>query len=110
MQGLVANYINNFLACYIAVKISIGLHLLEKGIVMVFSITSILLTAAFEIIVIGGKQMVRGVRYQLGQQLSALQSYMDAVTTLLQTPAGTFRPLKSLEELLTWAQMKIKPP
>ena len=35
---------------------------------------------------------------------------MDDVTTLLQTAACTARLLKRLEELLTWARMKIKPP
>ncbi|KAJ8334019.1 hypothetical protein SKAU_G00413380 [Synaphobranchus kaupii] len=73
------------------------------------SISPILFTAAFEIILIGGKQMVRGVRNQSGQRLPALRSYMDDVTTLLQTAACTNRLLKRLEELLIWARIKIKP-
>ncbi|KAL7372628.1 hypothetical protein ABVT39_019614 [Epinephelus coioides] len=36
-------------------------------------------------------------------------SYMDDVTTLLQTLACTARLLKRFEELLTWARMRIKP-
>ena len=76
---------------------------------MACSISPILFTTAFEIILIGGRQMVRGVRSQSGQRLPALWSYMDDVTTILQTAVCTSRLLKRLGELLTWARMKIKP-
>lgn len=71
------------------------------------SISPILFTA--EIILISGKQMARGFRSQSGQQLPALQSCIDDVTTLLQTSACTARLLKRLEELLSWAKVRIKP-
>lgn len=72
------------------------------------STSPILFTTAFEIILIGGQQMVRGVRSHSGHRLPALWSYMDDVTTLLQRAACTARLLKRLEELLTWAGMRIK--
>ena len=50
--------------------------------------------------------MVRGVRSQSGQRLPALRSYMDDVTSLLQTAACTARILKRFEELLGWARMR----
>ncbi|KAK0153977.1 hypothetical protein N1851_003944 [Merluccius polli] len=53
--------------------------------------------------------MVRGVRSQSGQRLPALRSYMDDVTSLLQTAVCTARLLKRFEELLGWARMRIKP-
>ncbi|KAJ8382372.1 hypothetical protein SKAU_G00031500 [Synaphobranchus kaupii] len=70
---------------------------LDKGIEMGYSISPILFTAAFEIILIGGRPMVRGVRSQSDQRLPALRSYMDDVTTVLQTAACTSRLLKRLE-------------
>lgn len=73
------------------------------------SISSMLFTAAFEIILIGRRQMATGIRSQSGQRLPAVWTYMDDVSTLLQTSACTARPLKRLEESLTWAQMRIKP-
>lgn len=73
------------------------------------SISPVLFTAAFKIILIGGRQMLRGVRSQSGQRLPAQRSYMDDVTTLLQTTACTSRLLKTLEKLLIRVRMKIKP-
>ncbi|KAL0189460.1 hypothetical protein M9458_016559, partial [Cirrhinus mrigala] len=55
------------------------------------------------------QQLLRGVRSPSGQRLPALRSYMDDVTILLRTAACTNRLLKSLEDLITWARMKIKP-
>lgn len=58
------------------------------------SISPIIFTAAFEIILIGGRQMVRGIRSQTGQRLPAIPCFMDDVTTKLQTAACTTRLLK----------------
>lgn len=73
------------------------------------SISLMLFTAAFEAILKAGRQVVRGVKTQLGQRLPALRNYMDDVTTLPQTAACTSRLPNRLEELLFWAQLKIKP-
>lgn len=54
------------------------------------SISPILLTAAFEIILIGGRQRSE-------HSLPAQRSYMDDVTTLLQTAACTTPLLKRLK-------------
>ncbi|KAJ8375377.1 hypothetical protein SKAU_G00059570 [Synaphobranchus kaupii] len=118
IQSLISTYFSNFHVCYTTQEITTGWQQLEKVLAMGCSISPILftaafeivlITAAFEIILIGGKQMVRGVRNQSGQCLPALRSYMDDVTTLLQTAAYTNRLLKRLEELLIWVRMKIKP-
>lgn len=91
IQSLVAKYFDNFHVCYTTLEISTNWHCLEKGIAMGCSISSILFTAAFKVILICGTQMVRGIRSQSGQRLPALQSYMDNITTLLQTSACTAR-------------------
>lgn len=64
IRSLVATYFNNFHVCYTTQEISKDLHRLDKGIAMDCSISPILFTAAFEIILIGA-QMVR-VRSQAG--------------------------------------------
>lgn len=76
IQSLVMNYFNNFQVCYTTQETSPGQHWLVKGI-----------AAVFEIILIGGRQMVQGISTQSGHRLPALRSYMDDVTTLLQTTA-----------------------
>ncbi len=73
------------------------------------SISPILFVAAFEIILIGARQMARGLRSPSGGRLPALRGYMDDVTTILQTAPCTARLLKRLDELIQWARMKIKP-
>lgn len=45
------------------------------------------LTAAFKIMLIGGRQIVWGVRSPSGQHPPVLRSYMDVSTTLLRTCA-----------------------
>ncbi|KAK0138756.1 LINE-1 retrotransposable element ORF2 protein [Merluccius polli] len=65
--------------------------------------------AAFEIILIGARKMVGGVKLPSGQRLPPVRGYMDDITTILQTAACTTRLLKRIDELVGWARMKIKP-
>lgn len=108
IQYLVAKYFNNLQVCYKTWDISTDWHRLKKGTAMGCSISLILFTAAFEIILIGGRQMAHGIRSQTGQRLPAIRCFMDDVTILLQTAACTARFPKRLEELLAWTHMKIK--
>nr|XP_023649650.1 uncharacterized protein LOC111834513 [Paramormyrops kingsleyae]XP_023649659.1 uncharacterized protein LOC111834513 [Paramormyrops kingsleyae] len=109
IQKLIANYFNSLYVCYTTRDITTAWYQLEKEIAMGCSISSILFTSAFQIILIGGRQMVGGAKPQTGQRLLPIWSYMDDVTTLLQTAACTARLLKRLEESLAWVRMKIKP-
>lgn len=86
-----------------------GWQHLEVGIAMGCAISSILFIAAFEIILIGTKQVVGGIKLPSGERLPPLRSYMDDVTSLLQTAACTSRLLKRMDQLMSWARMKIKP-
>lgn len=58
IQNLLSNYFSSFQLCYTTQEATISWHPLEKGIAMGCSISQILFTAAFEIILIGGKQIV----------------------------------------------------
>lgn len=86
-----------------------GWQHLEVGIAMGCAISSILFIAAFEIILIGTKQFIGGIKLPSGERLPPLRSYMDDVTSLLQTAACTSRLLKRMDQLMSWARMKIKP-
>ncbi len=89
-------------------KVTTGWQQLEVGIAMGCSISPILFVAVFGVILIGARQ-VGGVRLPGGQRLPPLRSYMDDITCLLRTAPCTSRLLKRLDELITWARMKLKP-
>lgn len=72
---------------------------LEAGIAMGYTIAPILFVAAFEIILCEARQVIGGVRLPSGDQLPALKSYMDDVTSILQTAPCTARLLKYLDGL-----------
>ncbi|KAJ8402771.1 hypothetical protein AAFF_G00364430 [Aldrovandia affinis] len=111
IRNLVSSYFKDLdlHMCFSLQDFTIGWQQLEVEITMGCSISPILFVAAFEIILIGARQMVGGVKLQLGQRLPPLRSYMDDVTSILQTAACTTRLLKRLDELVSWARMKIKP-
>ncbi len=73
------------------------------------SISPILFVAAFEVILIGARVMVGGMKLPSGQRLPPVRGYLDDITTILQTAACTTRLLKRIDELVGWARMKIKP-
>ena len=73
------------------------------------TISPIVFVAAFEIILIGARQTVGGIKLPSGKKLTPLRSYMDDVTSLLQTAPCASRLLKRMDELMSWARMKIKP-
>lgn len=104
IQDLVGNCFNNLYVCYTTWNSSTDWHWLKKGIAMGCAIfSSIFFTTAFEEVLIGRRQMVRGVTSQKGQRLPAVWSEMDDINSLLQPATCTSRLLKCLEELLAWA-------
>lgn len=82
---------------------------LEVGIAMGCSISPILFVAAFEVILIGARQVVGEVRLSTGQKFPPLRGFMDDITSLLPTAPCTARLLRRMDELMSWARMKIKP-
>ncbi|CAM4298856.1 unnamed protein product [Leuciscus chuanchicus] len=110
IRALVAKYFGDFQMCCTHQDFTTGWHQLEVGIAMGCSISPILFVAAFEIILIGARKMVGGVKLPSGQRLPAVRGYMDDITTILRTAACTTRLLKRIDELVGWARMKIKPP
>ncbi|KAJ8412463.1 hypothetical protein AAFF_G00127990 [Aldrovandia affinis] len=104
IRGLVSSYFKDLQMCFALQDFTIGWQKLEVGIAMGCSISPILFVAAFEIILIGARQMVGGIKLQSGQRLPPLRSYVDDDTSILQTAACTTRLLKRLDELVSWAR------
>lgn len=109
IRALIAKYFADLKTCCIHQDFTTGWQQLEVGIAMGCSISPILFVAAFEIILIGARKMVGGVKLPSGQRLPPVRGYMDDLTTILQTAACTTRLLKRIDELVGWARMKIKP-
>ena len=109
ITNLVSSYFSDFQMCFSLQEFTTGWQQLEVGIAMGCSISPVLFVAAFEIILRGARQTVGGIRLQTGQRLPPLRSYMDDVTVVLETAPCTRRCLKRMDELVTWARMKIKP-
>ncbi len=108
IRTMIMNYFQDMHMCFALKKVTTGWQQLEVGIAMGCSISPIRFVAAFEVILIGARQVVGGVRLPAGQRLPPLRSYMDDITCLLRTAPCTSRLLKRLDEL-TWARMKFKP-
>ncbi len=109
IRTMIMNYFQDMHMCFALKKVTTGWQQLEVEIAMGCSISPILFVAAFEVILIGARQVVGGVRLPAGQRLPPLRSYMDDITCLLRTAPCTSRLLKRLDELITWASMKFKP-
>ncbi|XP_039516167.1 receptor-type tyrosine-protein phosphatase beta-like [Pimephales promelas] len=109
IRALVAKYFEDIKMCCTHQDFTTGWQQLEVGIAMGCSISPILFVAAFEIILMGARVMVGGMKLPSGQRLPPVRGYMDDITTILQTAACTTRLLKRVDELVGWARMKIKP-
>ncbi len=109
VKNIVAHYFSDLQMCFSLQDFTTGWQQLEVSIAMGCAISPILFVASFEIIFIRARRMVGGIKLPTGQRLLPLRSYMDDVTSLLQTAACTSRLLKRMDELMLWARMKIKP-
>ncbi|KAI4884284.1 hypothetical protein NFI96_019990, partial [Prochilodus magdalenae] len=109
IKNMVATYFDDLKMCFALHDFTNEWQQLEVGITMGWAISPILFVASFEVILIGARQMARGIKQPSGQRLPPLRAYMDDVTTLLQTAACTSRLLKRMDKLMLWARMKIKP-
>ncbi len=106
---IIAKYCNNLCMCFSLDGRMAGWQELEVGIAISCSISPILFVASFEIILIGARQMAKGLRSLSGGRLPVLSGYMDDVKTILQTALCAARLLKHLDKLMQWAMMEIKP-
>lgn len=97
IKNMVASYFNDLQMCFAPQDSTTGWQQLKVGIVMGCAISPIQFVAAFEVILVGARQMVGGIKLPVGQRLPPLRSYMDDVTSLLQTASCTARLLKGMD-------------
>lgn len=64
IKNMVASYFNDLQMCFALQDFTTGCQQLEEGIAMGCAISSILFVAAFEVILVGARQMVGGVKLQ----------------------------------------------
>lgn len=67
-----------------------------------------LFDSAFEVILRGARQVVRGIKLPSGKRFPPLRSYIDDITSIPQTAPCTTRLFKHFDELLKWPRMKNK--
>ena len=108
IRAMVMSYFQDLHMCFMLPNSTTIWQQLEVGIAMGCSISPILFITAFEVILIGARQVVGGARLPTGRKLPPLRSYMDDITCLLQTAPCTSRLMKRLDELIIWARMKFK--
>lgn len=109
VRTIITKYFSNLHMCFALDNYTLGWQQLEYGIAMGCAIFPILFVTAFEIILRGARQVVGGIKLPSGERLPPLRSHMDNVTSILRTSPCMARLLNCLDELITWARMKIKP-
>ncbi|KAI8513341.1 hypothetical protein Bbelb_099800 [Branchiostoma belcheri] len=109
IRQMIENYFSDFRLCISTRDYVTKWQQLEKGIAMGCSISPLLFTMGFEILLLGAKQVVGGVRAPSGEKMPPLRAFMDDVTSILRIAPCTKRLLQRLEELSKWAGMKFKP-
>ncbi len=103
VRDIIARYFDNLHMCFPLEGCTTGWQRLERGIAMGCAMSPILFVTAFEVILRGTRQVVGGIRLPSGERLPPLRSYMDNVTTILQTAPCITRLLKRFDELISWA-------
>lgn len=103
--NIIAKYFSNLRMCFLVDGQTTGWQKLEVSIAMGSSISLILLVTAFKVILIGARQIYRGLISPSGGRLPVLREYVDDVTTMLQTAPCTARLFKCLDELIQWARL-----
>ncbi|KAI8485265.1 hypothetical protein Bbelb_370120 [Branchiostoma belcheri] len=103
VKQMVHNYFSDFKLSISTRSYTTGWQKVEKGIAMGCSISPLLFIMGFEVLLVGAKQVVGGVKAPTGERMPALRAFMDDVTSILRTAPCTKRLLQRLEELTGWA-------
>lgn len=82
---------------------------LEVGIVTGCTISVILFAAAMNLLVKSTEKMSRGPWMRAGIRQPPVRAFMDDMTISTKTAIEARWTLKEIEELISWARMKIKP-
>ena len=86
-----------------------GWQALEVGTMMGCVVSPLLFVMCMELILRGTTDTASGEETRSGGVLPPSRAFMDDVTTLVQSKAGTQELLDRFHDLFTWARMKAKP-
>ena len=103
------NYFGNVFMRFTTTNYTTGWQVLEVGIMMGCVVSPLLFVMCMELILRGTTDTASGEETRSGGALPPSKAFMDDVTTLVQSKAGTQELLDRFHELFTWARMKAKP-
>ena len=95
--------------CFTTTDYTTGWQALEVGIMMGCVVSPLLFVMCMELILRGTTDTASGEETRSGGVLPPSRAFMDDVTTLVQSKAGTQELLDRFHDLFTWARMKAKP-
>ena len=110
IKHLVKSYFQDLQLCFTTPDFTTTWHRMEIGIMAGCTISPLAFTMAMEVIIRASKWVVGGERLASGIRLPPIRAYMDDMTTMTTTARCTRRLLGKLQENISGARMKFKPP
>ena len=109
VADILMQYFGNVFMCFTTTDYMTGWQALEVGIMMGCVVSPLLFVMCMELILRGTTDTASGEETRSGGVLPPSRAFMDDVTTLVQSKAGTQELLDRFHDLFTWARMKAKP-
>lgn len=100
------DYYNNFQTRVSSGPIKSEWHRLEKGIIMVCTISVALFTLAMNIVVKSAEVECRGPLTKSGVRQPPIRAYMDGLTATTSLVPGSRWILQGLGRIISWGRMK----
>ena len=102
-------YFGNVFMRFTTTNYTTGWQALEVGIMMGCVVSPLRFVMCMELILRGTTDTASSEETRSGGALPPSRAFMDDVTTLVQSKAGTQELLDRFHDLFTWAQIKAKP-
>ena len=109
VADILMQYLGNVFMRFTTTNYTTGWQALEVGIMMGCVVSPLLFVMYMELILRGTTDITSGEETRSGGALPPSRAFMDDVTTLVQSKAGTQELLDRFHDLFTWARMKAKP-
>ena len=109
VADILMHYFGNVFMRFTTTNYMTGWQALEVGIMMGCVVSPLLFVMYMELILRGTTNTASGEETRSVGGLPPSRAFMDDVTTLVQSKAGTQELLDRFHDLFTWARMKAKP-
>ena len=106
---ILMQYLGNVFMRFTTTNYTTGWQALEVGIMMGCVVSPLLFVMCMELILRSTTDTPSGEETRSGGALPPSRAFMDDVTTLVQSKAGTQELLDRFHDFFTWARMKAKP-